>query len=348
MTLTGATNMRILVIGGTLFLGRHVMTAAAAAGHDVTVLHRGQTTCPLPGGVEELLGDRTADVAATLGDREWDLVVDTSGQDPETVVLSVAHLAQRTRHYLFVSTVSVYADVSRPGITEDDGPLNEVRADGDRTPTPELYGALNAAAERVVLETFGDRGIVVRPGLIVGRWDPTNRFGYWAERVLEGGEVLAPGAAERQVQLVDARDLAEWFLRLGDDGPGGTFLAVGPAGTLTMGELLDDMVVAAAALGAPPSTLTWVGEAALEEAGVGPWMELPLWLPEGGELGGFLRMDGRRAIAAGLTFRPLRETATDVMGWLRELPEHRERRAGLARSRERELLAGAAEGVAAS
>lgn len=183
----GATNMRILVIGGTLFLGRHVMTAAAAAGHDVTVLHRGQTTCPLPDGVEELLGDRTADVAATLGDREWDLVVDTSGQDPETVGLSVAHLAQRTRRYLFVSTVSVYADVSRPGITEDDGPLNEVPADGDRTPTPELYGALNAAAERVVLETFGDRGIVVRPGLIGGRWDPTNRFGYWAERVLEGG-----------------------------------------------------------------------------------------------------------------------------------------------------------------
>jgi len=340
--------MRILVIGGTLFLGRHVMTAAAAAGHDVTVMHRGQTTCPLPEGVEELLGDRTADFATTLGDREWDLVVDTSGQDPETVGLSVAHLAQRTGRYLFVSTVSVYADVSRPGLTEDDGPLNEVPADGDRTPTPELYGALNAAAERVVLESFGNRGIVVRPGLIVGRWDRTNRFGYWAERVLEGGDVLAPGAPERPVQLVDARDLAEWFLRLGQDGAGGTFLAVGPAGTLTMGGFLDDMVAAAAALGAPPSALNWVGEAELEEAGVGPWMEMPLWLPEGGDLGGFLRIDGRRAIAAGLTFRPLRETAMDVMGWLSELPADRERPAGLARPRERALLGGAAEGAAAS
>lgn len=338
--------MRILVLGGTLFLGRHVMTAAVAAGHHVTLLHRGQTTCPLPGGVEELLGDRNSSLADTLGDREWDFVVDTSGQDPVTVGLSVAYLAKRTHRYLFVSTVSVYADVSRPGITEDDGPLNEVPA--DRTSTPELYGALNAAAERVVLETFGDRGAVVRPGLIVGRWDPTDRFGYWAERVLEGGEVLAPGAPNRPVQLVDARDLAEWFLVLGEEGPGGTFLAVGPAHTLTTGEFLNNMVAAAAALGSPPSTLTWVGEAALEEAGVGPWTELPLWLPEGGELDGFLRMDGRRAIAAGLTFRPLRETATDVMGWLRELPEDRERRAGLARSRESELLAGAVEGTATS
>ncbi|WP_072688073.1 NAD-dependent epimerase/dehydratase family protein [Rhodococcus marinonascens] len=337
--------MRILVIGGTLFLGRHVVTAAAAAGHNVTLLHRGKTTCPLPNGVEELLGDRTVEVAATLGDREWDFVIDTSGQDPATVGLSVAHLAQRTSRYLFVSTVSVYADVSRPGITEEDGPLNQVPADGGHTPTAELYGALNAAAERVVLETFGDRGIVVRPGLIVGRWDPTDRFGYWAERVLEGGEVLAPGTPKRPVQLVDARDLAEWFLRLGEGGPGGTFLAVGPAGTLTMSQLLDDMVAAAAAFDAPPSTLTWVGGEALEQAGVNPWIELPLWLPEGGETGGFLRMDGRRAIAAGLTFRPLRETATDVIGWLREVPEDRERRAGLARESERALLTSAAAGT---
>lgn len=332
--------MKVLVLGGTSFLGRHVVEAAAHAGDTVTVLHRGRTTCPLPAGVGELLGDRTRDLAALLGDRSFDLVVDTSGQDSAAVDASVTHLRDRAAHYVFVSTVSVYADTSRPGLTEDDGSLHELPEGIYDDSGPELYGARKADAERVVRRAFGDRSLVVRPGLIVGRWDPTDRFTYWAERLLRGGRALAPGRPERPVQVVDARDLAQWCLRAGRDRIAGTYNAVGPASTITMADLLAALADVARGLGAPPSTLTWVDDAALLAAQVSPWIEIPLWVPEGGELEGFLRMSNDRALAAGLTFRPLAETARDVMQWVEELPDDRQRHAGLDPARERELLRG--------
>jgi 2'-hydroxyisoflavone reductase len=329
--------MNVLVLGGTKFLGRHVVFAASAAGHQVTVLHRGLTQCPLPDGTEELLGDRMG-AARMLGDRRWDLVVDTSGQGPEGVEASAGHLAGRAAHYVFVSTVSVYGDTTQVGMDEESAPLHALAPDGTRPATPETYGALKALSEQVVRRHFGDRCSVVRPGLIVGRWDPSGRYTYWADRFLRGGEVLAPGAPDRLVQLVDAQDLAQWFLTLGDRGNGRTFNAVGPARPLTMEDLLASLSAAAASLGAPPSSLTWVDDAALKDAGVGAWVEMPLWLPQDPQLDGFLRMDARRARASGLTFRSQRDTASDVMLWLKEDPAQANLTAGLASERERAII----------
>lgn len=330
--------MNVLVLGGTAFLGRHVVQAAAAAGHRVTVVHRGVTTCPLPDGVEELLGDRLTDLPALLGARAFDLVVDTSGQDPEAVAASVQHLGPHVGRYVFVSTISVYTDTSRPGMTEDGSAVHELPDDRGTLSGAELYAALKARAETVVTDALGDRAVVVRPGLIVGRWDQSDRFTYWAERFLRGGRVLAPGRPERPVQFVDARDLADWFLRIPETGVSGTFHAAGPGSVLTMGELLDVFTEVAARLGAPQADLAWASDDVLLDAGVGPWVELPLWLPEEGDLAGFLRLDTSRARAAGLTFRPVPETVGDVLDWARTLPPDRDRRAGLDPAAERRVL----------
>lgn len=335
--------MKVLVLGGTLFLGRHVVEAAAAAGDRVTVLHRGKTTCPLPSDVEELLGDRTRDLTALLGDRHFDLVVDTSGQDPEAVEVSVAHLQNRASHYVFVSSVSVYSDTSRPGMTETSSALHELPAGTHHEPTPELYGARKAEAERVVRRTFADRSLVVRPGLIVGRWDPSDRFTYWVERFRRGGQVMAPGRPGRLVQLVDARDLAQWFLLAGRQHIGGTYNAVGPASALTMNALLTSVSEVVQSVGWPPSSITWLEEGTLLAAEVRPWTEVPLWLPEAGEFEGFMQLSNQGALAAGLTFRPLQETVRDLVRWVEELPLSRERRAGLAPEREQALLRASAE-----
>jgi 2'-hydroxyisoflavone reductase len=331
--------VKLLVLGGTRFLGRHVVETAAAEGHAVTLFHRGETRCPLPPGVEERLGDRTSADVERLGAEPWDLVVDTSGMDPETVERSARALAG-ARRYLFVSTVSVYADVSRPGLSED-APLAGLPAEGGEADPAQRYGALKAAAEAVVRERFGARATVVRPGLIAGPYDPTGRFTYWAERLVRGGEVLAPGRPERPVQLIDARDLAAWFLRLGRAERGGTFHAAGPLGGTTMGELLE---AGTAALDpAEPVRLRWVGDEVLLGAGAGPWMELPLWLPDQPEYAGFLRLDPSRARAAGLTTRPVGETFRATAAWAASLPPERERGAGLSPERERELLAAGQE-----
>ena len=334
--------MKILVLGGTRFLGRHAVETAAAEGHAVTLFHRGETRCPLPPGVEERLGDRTTAAVERLGAEPWDLVIDTSGMDPETVERSARALSG-ARRYLFVSTVSVYADVSRPGLAEDDAPLAEPAAEGGEADPAQRYGALKAAAEAVLRARLGERATVVRPGLIAGPYDPTGRFTYWAERLARGGEVLAPGRPERPVQVIDARDLARWFLRLGRDDRAGTFHAAGPLGGTTMGELLE--AGSAALAPAEPVRLRWVGDEALLGAGAGPWMELPLWLPDQPEYAGFLRLDLSRARAAGLTTRPLGETFRDTAAWAASLPPERERGAGLSPERERELLAAAGQEV---
>jgi 2'-hydroxyisoflavone reductase len=194
------------------------------------------------------------------------------------------------------------------------------------------YGALKAACERVVESIFGERGANARAGLIVGPYDPTDRFTYWPRRLAEGGDVLAPGDPSAPVQFVDARDLAAWLVRMAEHGPGGVFNATGPAKPLTLGALLDE---ANDAVGAG-ARLVWTDEQRLVDADVQPWMELPLWLP-GDEYSGMLQSDNRRAIAAGLTFRPVRDTVLDTLAWSREAGEQRPT---LTREKERELLAG--------
>jgi 2'-hydroxyisoflavone reductase len=319
--------MKLLVLGGTKFLGRHVVDAGLARGDEVTIFTRGQTNPDLYPGVEHLVGDRDGKLDALAG-RSWDGVVDTSGYVPRVVRQSAELLRDAVGRYVFVSSVSAYSDPSIP-LTETsplatlENPLTEE--------VETAYGALKAACEHVVDEVLGDRATSVRAGLIVGPYDPTERFTYWPRRIAEGGEVLAPGDPDAPVQFIDARDLARLLIELAERGPGGPLNATGPGERLTMRELLERI---RDGLGAE-CTFTWIDDETLLAAEVGPWMELPLWLP-GNEYSGMLQADIARALAAGLTFTPVEDTARDTLAWSREAGEQR---ATLSRERERELLA---------
>jgi nucleoside-diphosphate-sugar epimerase len=313
--------MQLLVLGGTKFLGRHVVDAALARGDQVTIFTRGQTNPDLFPEVEHLTGDRDGGLDA-LGGRSWDGVVDTSGYVPRIVRQSAELLRDAVGRYVFVSSVSVYADPSVP--LSESSPLDQLE-DPFTEEVMAHYGALKAACERVVDEVYGERGTSVRAGLIVGPHDPTERFTYWPRRLAEGGDVLAPGSPERPVQVIDVRDLAAFLLLLAERGPGGPLNATGEE--LPFGELL-------ARIGGE-GRLHWVDDQEILDAGVEPWMELPLWLP-GDEYAGMMRTDNSRAVAAGLRFRPLEETARDTLAWSLAAGEQRPT---LARDKERSLLA---------
>jgi len=298
--------MKLLILGGTKFLGRHAVDAALAAGHDVTIFTRGKTNPDLYPEVEHLTGDRDGDLTALEG-HTWDGVVDTSGYVPRVLRQSAELLRDEVGRYVFVSSISVYADFSKPmdesaAVAELDDPATEE--------VMEHYGALKAACETVIDEVYGDRGANVRAGLIVGPFDPTDRFTYWPRRIAAGGDVLGPGDPGAPVQFVDARDLAAWLVKLALAGPGGTFNATGPAEPLTFGELLER---AAAAIGSD-ANVVWADEQTLIDAGIEGWTELPLWLP-GDDYAGMAQADTRRAREAGLTFRPLEETVVDTLAW---------------------------------
>lgn len=320
--------MKLLVLGGTLFLGRHVVEEALAAGHEVTTFTRGRTNPDLFPEAEHLVGDRD-DALDSLRGRSWDGVVDTSGYVPRVVRQSAELLRDNTGRYVFVSSVSAYADMSKP-IDESSplAPLTDPFSEDYRGPD---YGALKAACEHVVDEVYGDRGTSVRAGLIVGPFDPTERFTYWPRRLAEGGDVLAPGTPDDRVQFIDARDLASWLVELAQRGPGGPVNATGPADPLTMGETLARIT---AAVGGD-ARLHWVDSEKVLAAGIEPWMELPLWLP-GSEYAELMTIDISKALAAGLEFRPVEQTAVDTLAWSREAGEQRPT---LTREKERDTLA---------
>ena len=332
--------MRILVLGGTVFLGRAFVEAALARGHEVTTFTRGQRNPELFPEVEKLRGDRDGALDALRG-REWDAVCDTSGYVPRVVRASAELLREAAPHYTFVSSVSVYAGFAEPGMDED-APLGELE-DPATEAVHEHYGPLKAACERAVQDVYGEGALVIRPGLIVGPHDPTDRFTYWPRRVAAGGDVLAPAPPERQVQFVDVRDLAEWNVRLAEERVTGVFNATGPTETVTMGAFLDECRSATGS----DAHLVWVDGDLLVEAGVEPWMELPLWIP-GDDHAGFMSIDVSRAVAAGLTFRPLADTIRDTLAWDATRPDAErgvfrsqaagEARVGLEATRERELL----------
>jgi 2'-hydroxyisoflavone reductase len=340
----GEITLKLLVLGGPRFTGRHLVRAARDRGHEVTLFNRGRTEPELFPEVEKLHGDRAGDLSALAG-RTWDACLDTSGFLPGVVRRSSELLRDHVGHYTFVSSISVFSDFSRAGMDED-APvsalapeqwqeLDAIDASEPRN-TPrffELYGPLKLECERVVQEHFASHAAIVRPGLIVGPNDYMDRFPYWIARVAAGGEVLAPGRAQRPVQVIDARDLAEWMLRLAERGTAGVFNASGPAETLTMEAMLEACREAAGS----DARFTWVDDAFLLEQKVGAWEEMPLWVPEASEHAGILQMDVHRAIAAGLTFRPLLQTARDTLSWERTRAQG-ERRAGLQRERERDLL----------
>jgi 2'-hydroxyisoflavone reductase len=332
--------MRILVLGGTVFLGRAFVDVAIAAGHEVTIFHRGSHARQARIGVDEILGDRDSSMDA-LGDRTWDAVVDTCGFMPRVVRRSVERLKSAIGRYLFVSSRSVYAD--GPGHVDESSPratLTEaqlIAADAWRpgpdelVPDLEQYGALKALCEDAVLEPYGTRAVVVRPGLIVGPHDRSDRFTYWPHRIARGGEVLAPGRPDRVVSFVDVRDLARFMLLLIERARDGVFDVIGPSGW-SMATVLDTCNAVAGGM----AHFTWVDEAFLVDQKVTPWTELPLWIEE--KEAAFLAPRNDRALAAGLVFRSLADTARDTLTWDRTRPPDVERKNGMKPEREAELL----------
>lgn len=338
--------MKILILGGTIFLGRHLVDAALSQGHEVTLFNRGQHGPDLYPQVERLRGDRRDDLSALQG-RQWDAVIDTCGYIPSVVRASANLLADAVKHYVFISSISVYNDVSGMGVDET-APVETItpeQLDVAENITPsdkgtiariyrEAYGALKALCEQAAEEVMPGRVLNVRPGLIVGPYDRSDRFTYWPGRVARGGEMLAPGRPERAVQLIDARDLAAWTVRMVETGQVGIYNATGPEQPLNMQEILETC----RATSGSDATFTWMDDAFLLQEKAQPWSQIPLWLPEEPESAGFNAISITKALTAGLTFRPIAATARDTLAWdiTRSADEPRE--AGLAVEDEARLL----------
>jgi 2'-hydroxyisoflavone reductase len=320
--------MDLLILGGTGFLGRYLVKAALGDGHRPTLFNRGLSEPGLFPEVEKLEGDRDGDLSALRG-RRWDAVIDTCGYVPRVVGASARILADAVDHYTFISSISVYSDDIALGADEG-AQVRELPDPTIEEVTGETYGGLKALCERAVEETMPGRVLNVRPGLISGPHDPTDRFTYWPRRVAAGGEVLAPDHEERKVQYIDVRDLASWIVKMLEERRTGTFNAAGPDYELRMGRLLEECEVVA---GAEP---VWVSEDFLEKKGVEPFTELPLWVPR--KYAAMLAVDCSKAIEAGFAFRPLSETIEDVLDWDRAMGAGREPAAGLRPEREQELL----------
>jgi 2'-hydroxyisoflavone reductase len=343
--------MRLLLLGGTKFLGRHCVDAALSRGHAVTLFTRGRAPNHWGDAVEMRTGDRDPAIApglAALAAGTWDAVIDTSGYVPRVVRASAAMLRGRVGQYLFVSSMSVYVDASRPGVDES-SPVATL----DEPATEDIaknYGALKACCEDEIRGAFGGGALVVRPGLIVGPHDATDRFGYWVARfrrpVLLGDRpavAAVPAPATRPVQFIDARDLASWIVDLVEARASGMFNACSPAGLWTFGSLVD-------ALGTAPGTPSpqWIDEATLLEHKVEPWTGLPLWIPSTfADMAGFMECDSRKAEAAGLRVRALGDTIDATAAWLCARDNAPAWKAVLSGAAERELLAMARPGRSA-
>ncbi|MFC4110017.1 NAD-dependent epimerase/dehydratase family protein [Micromonospora zhanjiangensis] len=324
--------MKLLVLGGTQYVGRAVVASALAVGWRVTVLHRGRHAAPP--GVSVVFGDRTvADGLSGLAGGDWDAVVDTWSGAPVVVRDGARALAGR---YAYVSSRSVYAYPAAVGAAED-APVVDGRADDG--PVVD-YPRAKRGGELAVREVFGDRALLVRAGLILGPWENVGRLPWWLTRIARGGRVLAPGPPESGLQYVDVRDLADWTVAAARDGLSGPYNVVGPAGHATMRELLE----ACARVTGSDARLRWTDPARILAAGVEPWTQLPIWLPPGELYDSTYTADVSRAVAAGLRCRPVAETVADTWRWLRSLggsaPQRPDRPAvGLAPEVERALLA---------
>jgi 2'-hydroxyisoflavone reductase len=326
--------VRLLILGGTVFLGRHLAAAALSAGHEVTLFHRGRSGPDLYPEADHRLGDRDADVSS-LASGEWDAMVDLSTSLPSAVAATADILGDRVGHATFVSSISVYADHAIPG-RDESAPVGELPEGAEQVLTPHTYGPLKALCEERTRAAWPDTSLVIRPGLLVGPFDPSGRFTHWPVRLAAGGELLAPGDPDRAVQCIDARDAADFLLHAAEGRLTGTMNLTGPVQRLSMGEMLAACAVAA---GTDP-VVTWMDEGFLLERGVAPWMELPLWVQP--QFQGMLEVDIGRAVAAGLECRPLTDTARDTLAWVRATggaPAAPDKPpVGLDPQRERELL----------
>ncbi|HEV2915610.1 MAG TPA: NAD-dependent epimerase/dehydratase family protein [Pyrinomonadaceae bacterium] len=336
--------LRILILGGTGFTGPHQVRYALSRGHKVTVFNRGRThPGETPKEVEQLIGDRNGKLDALKG-RKWDVVIDNPTTLPVWVRDAARILKGNAERYVFISTISVYSDTSKPGMDES-GPLAKYEGTDPMKETMEtlrasnygLYGPLKVLSEQEAEKWFPGKTLVIRPGLIVGPGDPTGRFSYWPLRIDRGGEVLAPGDPTDPVQFIDGRDLAEWTIRMVEQGETGTYNATGPASVLTVAEMLYGIK----AVTTSDAHFTWVDTDFLEAQKVSPWGDMPVWVPARGESAGFGLISIKRALSKGLTFRPLAVTARDTLDWYKTLSaeEQAKMKAGITPQRETEVLA---------
>lgn len=328
--------MRLLVLGGTAFVGRMIADYALSQGHDVTLFNRGKTNPDSFPNAEHLTGDRDGDLK-TLEGHTWDVVIDTCGYLPRIVELSASLLKDAVKHYTFISTISVYKDLESTVGIDEDSPLGTMEDETNEEITGETYGPLKALCENMVRKYFPDNHLIVRPGLIVGPWDYTYRFSYWLQRTEEGGEMLAPGDPEQPMQVIDARDLAKFTVDMAVAGEVGNYLATGPADPLPLKTILET----ARKITQADTKFTWVDERFLIENEIAPWVELPLWIPS--TASAIHKINVSKSINAGLTFRPLEETFRDNLVWLKEQAKQKDAsqqlaRGAMTRERETELL----------
>lgn len=324
--------MKILVIGGSRFVGYYLVEAALRNGHEVTTFNRGKSNPGAFANVEEIHGDRDGGLDVLKG-RSWDVVVDTCGYVPRVVRASAEALKDAVKQYIFISTVSVYSDFPPEGIDED-SKLATLEDETTEQITGETYGALKVLCENVVQEVYPAGALIIRPGLIVGPRDSTHRFGYWVKRVAEGGEVLAPGKPERVIQYIDVRDLGDFTLHMAETQKTGIYNAVGPEKPVPMGDFLNTCVEVAGS----NATFTWVEEEFLTQNEVTPWMNLPMWLPE--KDNGIHLTSNQRAVANGLTYRSTQQIVRDTLDWLNEQPASGNSNpyGAISHEREQELL----------
>ena len=323
--------MDFLVLGGTKFVGRHIVRTAIDRKHHVTLFNRGQTNPDLFPEIEKLVGDRDGDLSP-LRERTWDTVIDTCGYVPRIVRKSARTLSNHTDLYTFISTISVYTSFEEKGLAEDD-PVGSRGYEKEEDITGDSYGPLKALCEAALQDEIQGRALIIRPGLIVGPHDSTDRFTYWVRRGAQGGDILAPAPPEQSVQFIDARDLASWTLDMIESGQTGVFNATGPENPLTLSKLLQTCCGSSE----EEARLIWVDGTFLLNAGIDPWSHLPMWLPEP-ENAGLMAIDCSRAINAGLCFRPLKTTISDTLIWDRSRDLSAPMKAGLEPSREAELL----------
>ena len=326
--------MKLLILGGTLFVGRHLVEAALTQEHEVTLFNRGQSNADLFPGVEKLRGDRDGGLDALRG-RQWDAVIDTCGYVPRLVRASAERLADAVNRYVFLSSVSVYRDTRTLG-QDETAPVGTLDDETTEEVTGETYGPLKVLCEQAAERALPGRVLTIRPGLVVGPDDTTDRFTYWPHRVAQGGDVLAPGNPDQRLQFIDVRDLAEWTIRMAERRATGVFNAVSVNEGWTMGRLLAECRRATGRA----ANLVWVDEPFLLEHGVAPWSDLPLWLPQEttDEYRAMSSFSAARAVAAGLTFLPLAYTVHDTLAWDRARPADAPFKAGLSRAREQEII----------
>jgi 2'-hydroxyisoflavone reductase len=325
--------VRILIIGGTRFVGRHLVEAALEGGHEVTLFNRGKSNPGLFPQLETIVGDREKDLGKLKG-RVWDTVVDVAGYLPRLVRLSAESLEATAGRYVFISTISVYENFRKIGIDES-YPVAKIKDESIEEITGETYGPLKALCEQAIQDIYGERALIIRPGLVVGPHDPTDRFTYWPVRVSRGGEVLAPQKPEAIIQIIDARDLAEFVIQLAKENASGVYNATGPDYTLTMGRLLE----VSKQVSDRHARFKWASVDFLNQNNVQPWSDMPVWNPDDEERLGFPRIDVSKAIHAELKFCLLEETVRDTLEWAETRPPDHEWRAGLKAEREQELLA---------